>query len=131
MGNSTTRFGDDHEALRASMRRFVDLMAAGYDAARDALPRERVAFSQLFRQHLAEESAHVRTALPDDAIAAKAAGDMQALLQEYSAHVSHWTPARIDADWDGYRCAVLRLQRRMLVRMAWEERELLPRLRAA
>jgi len=51
-----------------------------------------------------------------------------ALFLRYSDHIKQWTPAQIDADWVGYRTAVLALQDGLRERMAWEEKHLHPLL---
>lgn len=125
------RFHNDHDEIRAAMQRYSALLTRGHDAVAAEMLRERVLFSQLLHRHRADEDTETGRLLPGAPLAAALAADMQALLAEYSAHVRAWPPSRIPAEWDGYSAAVLRLQRRMRMRLAWEERELFPRLSAA
>ncbi|MEH3120628.1 MAG: hypothetical protein PGN16_01415 [Sphingomonas phyllosphaerae] len=113
------------------MQRFAALLAQGHDAVAAEMLRERVLFSHLLHRHRVDEDSETARALPDTPLAAALTADMQALLAEYSAHVRAWPPARIPAEWDTYAQAVLKLQQRMRMRLAWEERELFPRLSAA
>jgi hypothetical protein len=122
------RLRHDHADIRAAMDRYAALMVRGHEAADADLLRERVIFAQLLARHRAEEDALVAATLAGTPVATAAAADMQGILADYSAHVRAWSPARIPAEWDEYRAAVLQLQRRMRVRLAWEEREILPLL---
>lgn len=121
----------DHDEIRAAMARFASLLTRGHDATREDMPRERLAFSQLLQRHRAVEEAEMNAALPGAPLVAALNADMQAILREYSAHIGRWVPARIPAHWDDYCAATLALQRRLRHRLAWEERELFPRLPAA
>ena len=126
----TQHFLKDHDDLRALMRGYP--AGVRNDAAdRAMLLRDRVAFSQLFRRHLADEDAQIRNVLGNDPLAVRAAADMQRIFRDYSAHLSQWTPPRIEGEWGDYCRAVLALQRRLIERLAWEERELFPRLATA
>ncbi|MEH3160225.1 MAG: hypothetical protein PGN08_15700 [Sphingomonas taxi] len=117
----------DHDQLRAIMRRFAIAMDRGAEAFA-TLHRERVLFSQLFRAHMIEEEAFARSILGDDAARIAWSLEFHALLRDYSAHISAWTPARVKIEWSAYRAAVMALQARLNARMDWEERELHPRL---
>ncbi|MFK3891040.1 hypothetical protein [Sphingomonas sp. NPDC079357] len=125
------RFQNDHDEIRAAMERFAALLTRGHDAIAAEMLRERVLFSQLLHRHRVDEDDQTSATLPGAPLAAALAADMQSLLAEYSAHVRAWPPARIPAEWDIYTKAVLKLQQRMRMRLAWEERELFPRLPAA
>lgn len=125
------RFQNDHDEIRAAMQRFAALLTRGHDTVAAEMLRERVLFSQLLHRHRADEDGETARMLPGAPLAAALATDMQALLAEYSAHVRVWSPSRIPAEWDDYTKAVLKLQQRMRMRLAWEERELFPRLAAA
>jgi len=125
------RFQNDHDEIRAAMQRFATLLTRGHDAVAAEMLRERVLFSQLLHRHRIDEDHETGRRLPGTPLAAALAADMQALLAEYSAHVRTWPPSRIPGEWDDYGEAVLRLQQRMRMRLAWEERELFPHLSAA
>ena len=125
------RFQNDHDEIRAAMKRYAALLTRGHDAVAAEMLRERVLFSHLLHRHRADEDTETGRTLPGAPLTAALAADMQALLAEYSAHVRTWPPSRIPGEWDGYTKAVLKLQQRMRMRLAWEERELLPRLPAA
>lgn len=125
------QFQNDHEKIRAAMQRFAALLTRGHDAVAAEMLRERVLFSHLLHRHRVDEDNETARTLSGAPLSAALAADMQALLAEYSAHVRAWPPARIPAEWDVYTKAVLKLQQRMRMRLAWEERELFPRLPAA
>ncbi len=125
------RFQNDHDEIRAAMQRFSALLTRGHDAVAAEMLRERVLFSQLLHRHRADEDHETGRMLPGAPLAAALAADMQALLAEYSAHVRTWPPSRIPGEWDDYAEAVHKLQQRMRMRLAWEERELFPHLSAA
>jgi hypothetical protein len=125
------RLRSDHDELRAAMQRFAALMTQRHDTTDAAMFRERLAFSQLLQRHRADEDAQMQAALPGAPLADALNEDMQAIMRDYSAHIGSWPPARIAAEWDAYRCAVLSLQRRLRIRLAWEERELHPHLPGA
>jgi hypothetical protein len=125
------QFQNDHDAIRAAMQRYAALLTRGHDAVAAEMLRERVLFSHLLHRHRADEDGATGRMLPGALLAAALAADMQALLAEYSAHVRTWPPSRIPGEWDDYGEAVLRLQQRMRMRLAWEERELFPHLSAA
>jgi hypothetical protein len=127
---TSQRLRHDHDEIRAAMQRYAALMVRGHDAANANLLRERVIFAQLLGRHRADEEAQVAATLGGTPVAAASAADMQGILADYSAHVRAWPPARIPAEWDDYCAAVLELQRRMHMRLAWEEREILPLLPA-
>ncbi|MDO7833646.1 hypothetical protein Q4610_01175 [Sphingobium sp. HBC34] len=127
-----TKLKQDHDALRGMMREFAYVMHAHGPEALPDIARRRIAFSQLFRDHLGREDAGV-VALRDGPVAARAAPvardhgrAMVALFLRYSDHIKVWTPARIEQDWQGYRDAVLALQQSLCDRMDWEERHLHP-----
>ncbi|MDR6789635.1 hypothetical protein J2Y58_003008 [Sphingomonas sp. BE138] len=113
------------------MQRFAALLTQGHATTGAAMLRERLAFSQLLQRHRADEEAQTQAALPGAPLAEAMTTDMQAILRDYSAHIGAWPPARIPAEWDDYCDAVHTLQRRLRMRLAWEERELHPRLTAA
>lgn len=122
----------DHDALRGMMRDFAQVMRAHGPEALPDIARRRIAFSQLFRDHMGREDAMV-VALRSGPMAAQAdpvmrdhSRAMVALFLRYSDHIKVWTPARIAQDWHGYRDAVLELQQGLLDRMAWEEGHLHP-----
>lgn len=118
----------EHDELRMSMARFADLLKADAQVDHAALIRERMLFAQLFKHHLAHEQEEIaELSRMNDTLAgkAKARGIMIADLRaDYSAHVGHWTPLRIKADWLAYRRAVLDLQARLRRFMLWEEENL-------
>ena len=113
------------------MREFADAMNAPTPDMVD-ISRRRIAFSQLFRQHMQQEDAFVQTLRTlgrpkhvDDVL--RTHGDaMRDLFLQYSAHIKIWTPDRIAREWAGYRKDVLGLQRQLSDRMAWEEKTLYP-----
>ena len=122
----------DHHELRHRMRGFAALMEGDPAAVVPALLRARVAFSATYHRHRRDEAkvaaaaAAVHPTLTPMADRL-AAGD-RALDADYSAHVRRWTPARIVAEWRGYRDDVLALQRRLIDRLTWEERNAFPPL---
>lgn len=115
----------EHDELRSIMFRFSAMMDIPGGPDHAGLLRERVLFAQLFNSHLAREQEEVTfVSLSDPCVAAKSrdrAGMISELRGDYSNHVRRWTPPAILSDWDGYRSAVLSLQHRLLVFMAWEE----------
>nr|WP_254913724.1 hypothetical protein [Sphingobium sp. Z007] len=122
----------DHDALRGMMREFAHVMRAHGPEALPDITRRRIAFSQLFRDHMGREDAMVVAlragpmAVQADPVAREHSRAIVALFLRYSDHIKHWTPAQIERDWQGYRDAVLALQQGLLDRMAWEERHLHP-----
>lgn len=122
----------DHDALRGMMREFAHVMRANGPEALPDITRRRIAFSQLFRDHMGREDAMVvalrfgPTASQADPVAREHSRAIVALFLRYSDHIKNWTPAKIERDWPGYRDDVLDLQQGLLDRMAWEERYLHP-----
>ncbi|MBZ9648789.1 hemerythrin domain-containing protein [Sphingobium sp. 3R8] len=127
-----TELRQDHDALRGMMREFAHVMRTQGPEALPDITRRRIAFSQLFRDHMGREDALVvalrtgRTAVQSDPVARDHSRAMVALFLRYSDHIKNWTPARIERDWSGYRDSVLELQQGLLDRMAWEEQHLHP-----
>ncbi|HUD95189.1 hypothetical protein [Sphingobium sp.] len=124
----------DHDGLRLLMREFAQILhGAGADGMVE-LARRRIAFSQAFREHMGREDAMVRVLSrhPMTSSATQVVRDhgraMVALFLRYSDHVKDWSPAQIQADWAGYRDAVLILQNGLYDRMEWEEQHLHPLL---
>lgn len=122
------RLRNDHDAIRRICREYGLLLAGTYDEARTAIPGQRVIVSQLFRRHIADETAMIANGIPDTPIAEQATANLRALYLDYSAHIAEWTPSHIGTDWNGYRAAVTALQRVLDAGMAWEERVLHPLL---
>ncbi|WP_298398451.1 hemerythrin domain-containing protein [Sphingobium sp.] len=124
----------DHDGLRKMMRDFAHAMESARVEDMSDIARRRIAFSQLFREHMAREDAMVqnlrRGAMPPqaDRIIRDHSRAMVALFLRYSDHIKYWTPAQIAADWPGYRVAVLDLQNGLHDRMEWEEANLHPLL---
>lgn len=122
----------DHEALRVMMQEFAHIMrTSGVEALPD-IARKRIAFSQLFREHMGREDARALD-LRDGHLAAQAdpllrehGRAIRALFLRYSDHIKYWTPTLITQDWNGYLEAVLALQGELAERMTWEERNLHP-----
>jgi hypothetical protein len=52
----------------------------------------------------------------------------KALRQQLHEHIARWGTPQILADWQGYRAAETRLLSALRVRIAFEERELFPRI---
>jgi predicted membrane chloride channel (bestrophin family) len=124
----------DHDGLRGLMREFRALMDRARPEDMPEVARLRIAFSQSFRAHLAQEDAHVRDmqrwpqAAETQQIVRAHGRAMTALFLRYSDHIKAWTPAQIAADWAGYRQAVIALQNSLYERMEWEEAHLHPLL---
>ncbi|MDF0541341.1 hemerythrin domain-containing protein [Sphingobium sp. H39-3-25] len=122
----------DHDALRRMMREYAAMLDAGKPESMHDLSRQRIAFSQRFRAHMAAEYELVTAWSEVDASARVAqvtrtfSEGIRRIFMDYSQHIKDWTPDRIGADWAGYRRAVLGLQRQLADHMAWEERELHP-----
>nr|WP_269076429.1 hemerythrin domain-containing protein [Sphingobium cupriresistens] len=122
----------DHDALRGMMGEFAHIMRTRGPEALPDIARRRIAFSQLFRDHMGREDALVvalrsgSTAAQADSVMRDHSRAMVALFLRYSDHIKDWTPAQITQDWHGYRDAVLELQQGLLDRMTWEERHLHP-----
>lgn len=122
----------DHDGLRIAMRTFAQAMHRADAADMSEIARRRIAFSQLFRDHMAREDSFVQQLrrLPPSARAADIVNEhgaaIRALFLRYSDHIKYWSPAQISADWPGYRAAVLALQASLHERMIWEERNLHP-----
>lgn len=118
----------EHDELRMSMTRFSDLLKAEALVDHAALIRERMLFAQLFKHHLAHEQEEIAQLLQMNgqfAEKSKTRGILIADLRaDYSAHVGHWTPPRIKAEWSAYRRAVLELQACLRQLMLWEEQNL-------
>jgi hypothetical protein len=126
----------DHDGLRLLMREFAQFLAKACAKDMPDVARRRIAFSQAFRAHMGREEAMVqdlrrRPMTPEATqVVREHSRAMVALFLRYSDHVKDWTPARIAADWTGYRGAVLDLQKGLHDRMAWEEKHLHPLLAA-
>ncbi|MBV2150636.1 hypothetical protein KRZ98_20745 [Sphingobium sp. AS12] len=122
----------DHEALRVMMREFAHIMrTSGIEALPD-IARKRIAFSQLFREHMGREDARAldlrngHLAAQADPLLREHGRAIRALFLRYSDHIKYWTPTMIAQDWSGYLEAVLTLQGELAEQMAWEERNLHP-----
>lgn len=129
-----TELTQGHAELRTLM---LDFARGMDDAGPENMPRlaqKRIAFSQLFRDHMAREDALTRSlpraTLPpeQEQVVRTHSRGVVALFLRYSDHVKHWNPAQIAADWSTYRLAVLALQDELRERMAWEESHLHPLL---
>jgi class 3 adenylate cyclase len=124
----------DHDGLRGLMRDFRHLMERARPEDMPEIARLRIRFSQAFRAHLAQEDMLVRDmqrrpmAAEGQQVVRVHGRAMTALFLRYSDHIKEWTPARIAADWAGYRKAVLDLQTGLHERMEWEEEHLHPLL---
>lgn len=119
----------DHDSLRIAMRSFAQAMNRANTADMSEIARRRIAFSQLFRDHMGREDSMVQQLrrLPPSSRAADVIDEhgaaIRALFLRYSDHIKYWNPAQISADWSGYRAAVLAS---LHERMIWEERNLHP-----
>ena len=111
------------------MRDYSAVLSRRPGDVRAVLLNRRVRFSQLFLTHMKAEHATMR-ALTSLEQATLWERQMRTLSHDYSAHIRTWTPARIEAEWEGYRAAVLTLQTRLRARFDWIEREVLTRLHA-
>lgn len=128
----TEELAQGHDALRVAMRDFARIMDRSGPEDMPVIAQKRIAFSQLYRDHMAKEDAAVRgltrPSLPMEA--EQAVRDhgraIVTLFLRYSEHLKHWTPAMIAQDWTGYRAAVKQLQDSLHERMAWEEKHLHP-----
>jgi hypothetical protein len=124
----------EHDGLRALMRDFRHLMDRARPQDMPEVARLRIAFSQSFRAHLAQEDTLVRDmqrrspAAETQQVVRAHGRAMTALFLRYSDHIKTWTPAQIAADWAGYRRAVIDLQNGLYERMEWEEAHLHPLL---
>ncbi|WP_093018358.1 hypothetical protein [Sphingobium sp. YR768] len=122
----------DHDGLRRMMRDFAHAMESARAEDMPDIARRRIAFSQLFREHMAREDAMVQDLRRNpmtphaDQVVRTSSRAMVALFLRYSDHIKYWTPAQIAADWPGYRAAVLELQNGLYDRMEWEEAHLHP-----
>jgi hypothetical protein len=122
----------DHEALRVMMHEFAMVMRTCGIEALPEIARKRIAFSQMFREHMGREDARALTlrdghlAVQADLLLREHGRSVRALFLLYSDHIKYWTPTLIAQDWSGYLDAVLALQDRLAERMAWEERNLHP-----
>ncbi|MEC3949185.1 hypothetical protein [Sphingobium sp. HWE2-09] len=128
----STELQQDHDGLRRIMREFAHMMRTKGPEAMPDITRMRIAFSQLFREHMGREDGMIGimrsgpAAVQGDPVAREHSRAMVALFLRYSDHIKSWTPAQIEADWHGYRDAVLQLQQDLFSRMEWEERYLHP-----
>lgn len=122
----------DHDGLRRMMREYAAMMGVVRPADLQELGRRRIAFSQLFRQHMGREDAMVQAVrlsgvgLAGERIMQEHRDRVMALFLRYSDHIKQWTPDQIDRDWGAYRSAVLALQQSLWALMEWEERYLHP-----
>lgn len=118
----------EHDDLRRRMARFLPLMDSTGHAS-GVLLRERLEFSRIFQTHSQEEQRAVAArAAAEPGFAPTAAAyreQLDRLRTDYSAHIAHWPPAAIRDDANGYRAAVVSLERRFHDLLAWEERHLL------
>ncbi|WP_420144872.1 hypothetical protein [Sphingobium sp.] len=127
-----TELAQAHDGLRMAMRNFAHVMQTARVEDMAMVARLRTAFSQLFREHMAQEDGMIaslrRTPVtPEtDRILREHSRAMVALFLRYSDHIEYWTPAQIAQDWPGYRTAVLSLQNGLHERMEWEEDHLHP-----
>jgi len=125
------QLAQDHTALRTVMRNFVQALDQRDIAD---IARRRIEFSQLFRGHMAREDVTVNalrrseTPTRDLQTACDHSRATVSLFLRYSEHLKRWTSTAVEADWAGYRHAVVELQNAMLDRMAWEEVHLHPLL---
>lgn len=125
------QLAQDHDGLRTIMRDFITALDRRDMAD---IARRRIAFSQLFRSHMAREDDAVsmlrqsRNPSRDLPVAFEQSRAIVSLFLRYSDHVKHWTPAAVEANWTGYRHAVAQLQEALFERMAWEEAQLHPLL---
>ena len=121
-----------HDDLRVAMRNFAHVMQTARVEDMPAVARLRTAFSQLFREHMAQEDGMIASlrrnpvAPQTDRILRDHSRAIVALFLRYSDHIKYWTPAQIANDWSGYRHAVLILQNGLHERMEWEEDHLHP-----
>ncbi|WP_236616839.1 hypothetical protein [Sphingobium lactosutens] len=122
----------DHDGLRRMMQDFALMMRSAGPEDMPEVTQRRIAFSQAFREHMAREDRMVQQ-LRKGLLSPEAAQVLRehgraivALFLRYSDHIKIWTPAQIEADWVGYRTAVLGLQDGLRERMAWEEQHLHP-----
>lgn len=114
----------EHDALRASMARFLAMLDAPAGVDQISLLRERMLFSQAFSTHLLNEhnDLHKLANAGQSALLRERDTKILKLREDYSTHIRQWTPPLITSDPSGYRSAVLALQRRLLDIMEWEER---------
>ncbi|MFD1105687.1 hypothetical protein [Sphingobium olei] len=129
-----TELTQGHADLRVLMLDFARAMEGASPDDMPTLAQKRIAFSQLFRDHMAREEA-MTSALPradlppeQEQVVRDHHRGIVALFLRYSEHVKCWTPAQIATDWPTYRKAVLALQDELRERMAWEEAHLHPLL---
>lgn len=126
-----------NRVLRELIRQFVVQMDSGIPYERTELLDRRIDFSRKFHAYLAALDTMVKAAQPDaaDLPLIRAARDFSTaarlLLCDYSAHLQHWTPREITADWAGYCTAVRGLQTGLLALFDRQENSLLPLLAPA
>lgn len=123
---------EDHDGLRRMMREYAGMMGTSRPDDLSILTSRRIAFSQLFRQHMAREDAMEQAVRADgvgtegEQVIRDHRDRVRALFLNYSEHIKCWTLGRIDREWAAYRDAVLALQKALSTLMEWEEKMLHP-----
>ncbi|KQN93833.1 hypothetical protein ASE95_02700 [Sphingomonas sp. Leaf231] len=118
-----------HKMLRTGMVQIAEAARCWPDLDMAALLRARLTFARALRRYLATEQEMLEN-LPPTALRREAIDDLQLLLGEYSALVSHWTPDLIQVNWSSYIAALKNFDLHLNQRLRWEDHELLTTLLA-
>ena len=121
---------EDHRAILAIALEVLEMVRSTPRPGYEALAQLRTRLGARMAQHLRDEDAMiVRPLLASGRIdELPGAQDAIVAIREaralYSGHVGKWTPAAIQADWDGYGEAITDMIDKFRQRAAMEEREL-------
>ena len=121
---------EDHRAILAIAQEVLEMVRRTPRPGIDALAQIRTRLGARMAQHLRDEDAMIVRPLLASGRIDELPGAQEAIVAirqaraHYSSHVGKWTPAAIQADWDGYGEAITDMIDRFQQRAAMEERDL-------
>lgn len=112
------RFKEDHRQI-AGLAAQVEACLAEREPPLARLGNARWVLARALFAHIAAEEGMVYPRVEQAA---------KSLRQQLHEHIAQWGTPQILADWSGYRAAETRLLTALRARIAFEEREVFPRL---